>query len=317
MHTDEAPQTTAAKLGEVRQYLSSLSPDLLAEAFANHYADQADKTNEVRRATLAKFLPRLNDRLKDEIQGLLHFQQSISDEDKTNSEERALGRAFNKEIRRMERSAILHNLHMTRMRPEPKDATEEELDDYRKRAAMAELHWEESLRYLRNTGHLVPREKYQKQVVPPRRNLRREEAKRRVEMIRELTQFCEVVEKVVRGTKIVTDEALDDLIQRARVYLDDIEAEAQGSEESKIPFTREYMETQEYKDFHAHYYEGKVPKPSAIKQKHLDQIETQLGEREKYIHEQEAKYGEDWYISEDRARDLEAAHRAKARGQSP
>ena len=312
MHTNaDSPSPTAAQLGAVCQYLSDLDPALLAEAFSNHYAEEAGKSAEIRRATLATFLPRLNDRLKDEIEGLLHFQKSISDEDKVNNEERAMGRAFNKEMRHMERKTVLHNLHMTRARPEPEDATEEELDNHRKKAAMEELRWEEALNHLRNTGHLIPRQKLPKQTVPPRRNLRREEAKRRVEMIRELTQFCELVEQVVRGSKIVTDEALDDLIQRARVYLNDIdEAEAQQSEEPKIPFTREYMETQEYKDFHAHYYEGKIPKPSALKQKYLAQIEAQLDERDEYIREQEEKYGKDWRMSEERDRDIE-------RGQSP
>ena len=64
-----------------------------------------------------------------------------------------------------------------------------------------------------------PEPPYPKRRVVPRRNLRREELERRASLIRELTAFCEVVEGVVAGERIVDDETMADLITRARAYL--------------------------------------------------------------------------------------------------
>ena len=111
--------TTAAKLQEVRQYLSNLDPELLTESLANHYAGQADKSAEIRRANLAQLLPHLNDKLEDEVKALLSLQRSIQEEDETNAKERALGRAFNAQRRRDERQLIMFNLELLRLNPMP------------------------------------------------------------------------------------------------------------------------------------------------------------------------------------------------------
>ena len=54
-------------------------------------------------------------------------------------------------------------------------------------------------------------------------------------MIRELTQFCELVEQVVAGQKIVDDATLEDLITRAQAYL------------APDEHIKEYSETEDYR----------------------------------------------------------------------
>ena len=127
MHTNaDSPSPTAAQLAEVRQYLSALDPELLAEAFSNHYAAEAGKSAEIRRANLAQLLPHLNDKLEDEVKALLSLQRSIQEEDETNAKERALGRAFNAQRRRDERQLIMFNLELLRLNPTPEGLTDQE-----------------------------------------------------------------------------------------------------------------------------------------------------------------------------------------------
>ena len=228
--------TTAAKLQEVRQYLSNLDPELLTESLANHYAGQASKSAEIRRANLAQLLPHLNDKLEDEVKALLSLQRSIQEEDETNAKERALGRAFNAQRRRDERQLIMFNLELLRLNPTPEGLTEQELRHHQEITTETMNRLTEALENLRTRGKLVEPETFdKKQTIAPRRNLRREEAIRRTEMIRELTQFCELVEQVVAGKKIVDDATMAELIDRAQAYL------------SPDEHIKEYSETEDYR----------------------------------------------------------------------
>ena len=306
-------EVTAPEAGEVCRYLSSLDPELLTESLANHYADQADKTNEVRRATLAQTLPYLNARLKDELQGLLHFQNSLEAEDQANSHERALGRSFNAERRRQERQAILHNIEQLRLQPMPEGLNQAEQKEHKRAQELTLCRLETALEHLRTNKRLTQEESPPKRPVPPKRNHRREEAARRTALIRELTQFCEVVESVVAGEKIVNEETLEALIRQAHAYL-----ESENLDSNETP---DYTTTLE----HDH---NKATLPDytdnlKTRAQQAAEMEAALEAREKWVKEQEAKYGEDWYLSEDRRLDeikaQEEAEKAneKAKGQSP
>ena len=191
-------------------------------------ATHAEHSQIARRATLAKLLPELNTKLEDEVQGLLSFQRSIQEEDAANAKERALGRTFNAERRREERQLILFNLELLRLSPEPKGLTEQERKHHQDLTTETMNRLSEALANMRTRGKLVEPETFdKKRTVAPRRNLRREEATRRTELICELTQFCELIEAVVAKRKIVTDDTLEDLIARARAYLSPQETETE------------------------------------------------------------------------------------------
>ena len=233
------PQYDYQKVGEVRDLLASLDADTLADAFVAHYADHATHSALARKAVLAKMLPHLNARLEDEAQGLLDFQKSVQDEDAVNAKERALGRAFNAEMRRQERAAMFHHLKL--LEPELAPEGADQHTKLRHKYAYERLthKLEEALVRYEHTGRLAKQEPQPRRVIPPRRNYRREELARRTALIKELTQFCEVVESVVAGTHIVDDGTLADLITRARSY---IGANNQEPTQSCV----EYDESQEY-----------------------------------------------------------------------
>ena len=195
-----------------------------------YLAGCARDSSLARRATLAKLLPRLNAKLEDELEGLISLQKSIQEEDKANAKERAIGRAFNSERRRFERQLIILNLELLKLKPMPEGLSEAEREQHEIYQAETMEKLSYALDNLRRRGKLVEAEPpYPKRRVVPRRNLRREELERRASLIRELTAFCEVVEGVVAGERIVDDETMADLITRARAYL--------SSEESAIEQT--------------------------------------------------------------------------------
>ena len=215
----------------------AIPTDAQVQAYLAHHAENAQI---FRRATLAKMLPQLNARLEDEVQGLLTFQKSVQDEDAVNAKERALGRAFNAEMRRQERAAMFHHLKMLEPQRAPEGADQH--TQLRHKYAYERLthKLEEALVRYEHTGRLAKQEPQPRRVIPPRRNYRREELARRTALIKELTQFCEVVESVVAGTHIVDDGTLADLITRARSY---IGANNQEPTQSCV----EYDESQEYR----------------------------------------------------------------------
>ena len=181
----------------------------------------AQDSQVARRATLAKLLPHLNARLEEEAQGLLDFQKFIQDEDKENAQARTRGRAFNAELRRKEQAALLFNLEFLKFQEIREGLDEATLQRYQKINDEFLPQLEQALTRHRQTGKLSKDHAKPKVAIPPRRNHRREELARRTALIKELTQFCEVVESVVAGTHIVDDETLADLVSRARAYLSD------------------------------------------------------------------------------------------------
>ena len=220
MAYDARPRYDYQKVGRVRDYLATVDAETLADALGVHYANHADQNALARRATLAKLLPQLNDRLEDEVQGLLDFQKSIQNEDKENAQARARARSFNAEQRRKEQAALLFNLEFLKFQAIGENLDEATLQRYQKINDEFIPQLEQALTRHQQTGKLSKDHAEPKVAVPPRRNHRREEIARRTALIKRLSEFCELVESVVAGRRIVDEDALSALLKLAYAYLD-------------------------------------------------------------------------------------------------
>ena len=251
----EGLETDPSRIAEI---LASVSRGALCRALEREAEETGAEMGAARRALLAKFLPQLNLKLEDELKGLISLQKSIQEEDKTNAKERAIGRAFNSERRRFERQLVILNLELLKLKPAPEGLTEAEREQHEIYQAETMEKLSCALDNLRTKGKLVEAEPpYPKRTIAPRRNLRREELERRTSLIKELTAFCEVVEGVVAGERIVDDKTMQDLITRARAYLttEGSETEQPVSESVEYSTTEDWQYTQRLIDKRTPYSE--------------------------------------------------------------